>query len=112
MAAAAAAAGFAVYVHPITDATVAKMHKEKHDGGTDDTWPPFVLQAENYLDEIEALYCLTIDPITRANQILALGHVLPRVTIDQNRTFSFLVQATAHYAGVEIADNGRGTPNC
>mmetsp|Transcript_62039 Transcript_62039/g.128372 ORF Transcript_62039/g.128372 Transcript_62039/m.128372 type:complete len:203 (-) Transcript_62039:447-1055(-) len=104
-----AAAAVVPYVHPISDAVVLKAHKEKHEGASDETWPPFVLQAENYAEEIDALYCLTCDPITRQNQINAMGYPAARVVIDQSRIFNFLVHATAHYARVEIADVGRGT---
>jgi len=106
-----AAAAAVPFVHPISDAAVLKAHKEKHEGASDETWAPFVLQAENYAEEIDALYCLTRDPITRANQINAMGYPAARVAIDQSRIFNFLVHAVAHYAGVEIADVGRGTPD-
>jgi len=104
-----AAAAVVPYVHPISDAVVLKAHKEKHEGASDETWPPFVLQAENYAEEIDALYCLTRDPITRQNQINAMGYPAARVAIDQSRIFNFLVHAVAHYASVEISDVGRGT---
>ena len=110
-AAAAAAAAAGIYVHPISDATIVKMHKEKHEGACDETWPTFVLHAENFCDEIDALYCLTLDPITRANQLITLGHPQVHIDINQNRVFSFFVHGTAHYAGVEIEDVGRGSPN-
>ena len=56
MAAASGPAGPFPYVHPVSDTTVSKIHKEKHEGACDETWPSFVLQAENYADEIDALY--------------------------------------------------------
>eukprot|EP00961_Rhodomonas_salina_P290817 3929842-Rhodomonas_salina.1 len=68
--AAAAAAAAAVFVHPISDRDVAKIHCPKHDG-SDTTWQSFAYEVEDYADDIDAGYVLEMG----GNLIDVLGHV-------------------------------------
>jgi len=100
------------FVHPIPDHVYLRMHKDKHEEGKDETWKAFTRLAGTYADELQASYVLTRDPITRGNQIAALGYVQARIDTDQARIYNYLVNATAHYASAEIDAVDRGTPDC
>ena len=102
----------AAYVHPIPDSVFLKMHQPRHDDAKDETWPSFALLADNFIGNIQASYIQTRDPVTRGNQIGALGFPLARVIIDNDRVYSFLVSATAHYAATDIMEIPRGSPHC
>mmetsp|Transcript_4478 Transcript_4478/g.9006 ORF Transcript_4478/g.9006 Transcript_4478/m.9006 type:complete len:112 (-) Transcript_4478:2252-2587(-) len=111
MAQPAGAAAALPYVHPISDGVFLKMQQPSHKEGTDETWPAFDLLAHNFANNIQAGYVLEREPIARHNIILALGHPLARVIMDQERIYSFLVNAVAHYASTDCLEIPRNSPH-
>eukprot|EP00961_Rhodomonas_salina_P060640 814140-Rhodomonas_salina.2 len=73
------------FVHPLPDLVFIRINAGEIFNGENVNFPTFVNQVESFWDKVGSLYVTTVDPLTRQNQINALGISAQQVQIDQGR---------------------------